>query len=73
VANYTASDGLIRILFDEEFEHARHDFDAFKHFRPEEVRQAYFAKKKQKDGKEEGSILAAERQQNGNWRNRLLL
>ena len=66
VANYTASDGLIRILFDEEFEHARHDFDAFKHFRPEEVRQAYFAKKKQKDGKEEeidtGSRTTADRE-----------
>ena len=53
VANYTASDGLIRQLFDEEFERAKYDFGAFKHLRAEEVRQAYFARKKQKDGREE--------------------
>jgi len=53
VANYTDSDGLIRRLFDEEFERAKHDFGAFKHLDAAAVRQAYFAKKKQKDGREE--------------------
>jgi type III restriction enzyme len=66
VANYTAADGLIRRLFDEEFERARHDFGAFEHLQPAEVRRAYFAKKKAKDGREEEidteSRTAAERE-----------
>ncbi|MGB3216424.1 MAG: DEAD/DEAH box helicase family protein [Anaerolineae bacterium] len=53
VANYTASDGLIRRLFDEEFERLKDDYGAFKHLTAAQVRQAYFAKKKQKDGREE--------------------
>lgn len=53
VANYTANDGLIRQLFDQEFERARHDFGAFRHLQARDVRQAYFAKKKTKDGVEE--------------------
>jgi type III restriction enzyme len=53
VASYTAPDGLVRRLFDEEFERAKFDFLAFRGRRSEEVRSAYFAKKKLKDGSEE--------------------
>jgi len=53
VANYTAADGLIRRLFDEEFARIAPDHPLFKGRRPEAVREAYFAKKKLKDGGEE--------------------
>jgi len=53
VASYTAPDGLVRRLFDEEFERAKYDFPAFRDQNPTEVRSAYFAKKKLKSGEEE--------------------
>lgn len=53
VANYTATDGLIRRLFDEEFARIAPDHSPFRDRRPEEVREAYFARKKGKDGGEE--------------------
>ena len=53
VANYTAADGLIRRLFDEEFAAIAPDHPLFRDRRPEAVREAYFAKKKLKDGGEE--------------------
>ena len=53
VANYTAPDGLIRCIFDEEFDRLKCACDFYKHRRSEEVRSAYFAKKRDKSGQEE--------------------
>ena len=53
VANYTAPDGLIRRLFDEEFERLKPDYPYFAGLRADQVRDAYFAAKKLKDGREE--------------------
>jgi len=53
VANYTAPDGLIRCIFDEEFDKLKCDYDFYKDRRAEEVRSAYFAKKRDKSGQEE--------------------
>ena len=53
VANYTAPDGLIRRLFDEEFERLTPDYPFFAGLRADQVREAYFAAKKLKDGREE--------------------
>ncbi|MBE2196011.1 MAG: DEAD/DEAH box helicase family protein [Anaerolinea sp.] len=52
VANYTAADGLIRRLFDEEFDRLKKRFPHFAERQAGEVREAYFAKTKQKDGAE---------------------
>ncbi len=52
VANYTDNKGLIKTLFDEAFERLKKKYDFFNKFSSEEVRSAYFAKKKQKDGAE---------------------
>lgn len=46
VKNYTAEDGLIKRLFDEEFEKLKHGYDEFKNFSAHEVREGYFAKPK---------------------------
>ena len=43
VASYTASDGIIRCLFDEEFERLKKNYSNFAHYRADEVRKAYFA------------------------------
>jgi type III restriction enzyme len=53
VANYTAPDGLIRRIFDEEFDRLKCAYDFYKHRRAEDVRSAYFAKKRDKSGQEE--------------------
>jgi type III restriction enzyme len=53
VANYTASDGLIRRLFDEEYERLRPSYPFFKKLGASQVRNGYFARKKTKDGQEE--------------------
>ncbi|MDW8318419.1 MAG: DEAD/DEAH box helicase family protein [Anaerolineae bacterium] len=53
VANYTAEDGLIRRLFDEEYGRIAPDYPWFRDRRAEEVRQAYFAQMRRKDGREE--------------------
>jgi type III restriction enzyme len=53
VANYTAPDGLIRRIFDEEFDRLKCACDFYKHRRAKEVRSAYFAKKRDKSGQEE--------------------
>jgi type III restriction enzyme len=46
VASYTASDGIIRCLFDEEFERLKKNFPYFARYRADEVRKAYFAQMK---------------------------
>jgi type III restriction enzyme len=49
VKNYTASDGVIKRVFDEVFERVKHRYSEFKNKEAEEVREGYFAKKNQKD------------------------
>lgn len=55
VENYTAEDGIIRRLFDEIFDELKQSYSHFKNLSAEEVRGAYFAKKKvkEKDGEKE--------------------
>lgn len=50
VANYTNEDGIIRQLFDENFERLKHSSNRFSRYSAQEVRSAYFAKKKEKNG-----------------------
>lgn len=49
VKNYTASDGVIRRLFDEAFEKLKYRYPDFKNKSAESVRKGYFAKKSQND------------------------
>ncbi|RME42914.1 MAG: DEAD/DEAH box helicase [Caldilineae bacterium] len=57
VANYTdPQNGVIRQIFDEEFEKQKRFFPFYQDMRPEEVRSAYFAKKKAKQGEEAVAI-----------------
>jgi type III restriction enzyme len=60
VANYTAPDGLIRRIFDEEFNRARKLYPFFTECKPEQVRSAYFAKKKPAKGQTEGEAVDTE-------------
>ena len=53
VASYRGPDGLVRRLFDEEFTRAAPDFGLFRSRRAEQVRDAYFAQRKGKDGQEQ--------------------
>ncbi len=53
VANFTAPDGLIRLLFDEAFDKAKKSYPQWKKKRAEDVRSAYFAQKKVKSGDSE--------------------
>jgi type III restriction enzyme len=53
VANYTAPDGLIRRIFDEEFERLKRQYPFYAAMSAAEVRSAYFAKKKTAKGEEE--------------------
>lgn len=46
VSNFTDQDGIIRLLFDEEFNHLKQTRRLFKDFAPDEVRNSYFARKK---------------------------
>lgn len=57
VANYTASDGIIRRIFDEEYERIKHRYPFFDEWSADEVRSAYFAKRKPKRGEEEGDAI----------------
>ena len=57
VANYTAADGLIRMIFDEEFNKAKKLYPFYAGMKAEEVRSAYFAKKKAKKGETEGEAV----------------
>jgi len=52
VANYVADDGIIRQLFDEEFERLKVRDAHFKKLKAADVREGYFAKKKTKSGDE---------------------
>src|SRR6266566_2703266 len=47
VANYTDEKGLIKRLFDEAFQKLKGRYAYFRDFRPEDVREAYFAKSKE--------------------------
>ena len=49
VENYTADDGIIRRLFDENFEELKKSYADFKDLLAKDVQSAYFAKKKVKD------------------------
>lgn len=50
VSNYTNDDGIIRKLFDEEFDQLKRTYKHFANFAPDEVRSSYFAKKKSATG-----------------------
>lgn len=52
VASYTGEDGIVRRIFDEAFERLKHRSERLRGRRPEEVREAYFAKAKAKTGEE---------------------
>ncbi|MDQ4123252.1 MAG: hypothetical protein M3209_17585 [Acidobacteriota bacterium] len=61
VENYTRDDGIIRRLFDEIFDELKQNYRHFKDFSAEQVRGAYFAKKKVKaDGIEREIALDTE-------------
>ncbi len=60
VANYTAKDGLIRRIFDKEFERLKRQYPFYAEWKAEEVRSAYFAKSKPKKGEAEGEALDTE-------------
>lgn len=53
VANYVENDGIIKKLFDEAFEKIKTKYSYFKGWKPEQVRQGYFAKKKGKNNTDE--------------------
>ncbi len=57
VANYTAPDGIIRKIFDEEYERLKHRYPFFTQWTAAEVRNAYFAKSKPKKGEGEGDAI----------------
>lgn len=50
VANYAAEDGLIRRLFDRAFDQAKAKYPEWTDLSPEQVRAAYFAKKRRRSG-----------------------
>ncbi len=60
VANYTAAGGLIRRLFDEEYERLRPRWPFYAGRAPEAVRAAYFAKSKPKKGEDDGQPVDTE-------------
>jgi type III restriction enzyme len=53
VANYVNRNGIIKTIFDEEFEKLKLNNPHFKPYRPEDVRRAYFAKRKTSAGEQE--------------------
>ena len=60
VANYTSEDGLIRRIFDEEYQRLQKVYPFFEKVAVEEVRSAYFAKSKPKKGESEGIAIDTE-------------
>lgn len=62
VANYTAPDGIIRRIFDEEFEKLKNFYPFYQNFQAEQVRSAYFAKMREKSGQEEAIDTASRNQ-----------
>lgn len=63
VANYTAKDGIIRKIFDEEFNKLRKQYPFFEKMKAEEVRSSYFAAKKVAKSEETESIDTDSRNQ----------
>lgn len=63
VANYTAKDGLIRKIFDEEFNKLRKQYPFYEKMKAEEVRSAYFASKKVAKSEEAEAIDTESRNQ----------
>jgi type III restriction enzyme len=57
VANYTADEGIIKVLFDASFKKLRKSFPHFSSFEPADVREAYFAKSKPKKGETEEAAI----------------
>jgi type III restriction enzyme len=53
VANYVDDDGIIRRLFDQEFNKAKKRSKHFEQFKPDQVREAYFAKARTRGGEEQ--------------------
>lgn len=55
VANYVDNDGIIRKIFDEEFNNIKQEpgFEYWQEKQPEQVRSAYFAEKKRRGGEKE--------------------
>lgn len=56
VSSYNGDDPIIKRIFDEEFEVLKHGSSHFKNMNPEDVRTAYFAKKKDKKTGEETEV-----------------
>ena len=56
VANYTAEDGIIRRIFDEEFERLKGKYPWFARFEASQVRDGYFARRKVRGSDEEEAI-----------------
>lgn len=57
VANYVDEDGLIKRIFDEEFNRLMKLYPFYGKYQPEDVRNGYFAKKKAKKGEEAGEAI----------------
>ena len=57
VANYTAPDGLIRRIFDEEFTRLHRQYPFYAGMKPEQARSAYFARKKPAKDQTEGEAF----------------
>jgi type III restriction enzyme len=65
VANYTAEDGLIRKIFDEEYQKLQKVYPFYTDIDVEDVRSAYFAKSKPKKGETEGEAIDTESRNKG--------
>ncbi len=52
VANYTTDNGIIRAIFDQEFEGLKNQYPHFQRYCSEQVREAYFATQTTKSGEE---------------------
>lgn len=63
VANYTARDGIIRKIFDEEFSKLSRQYPFFEKMKAEEVRSAYFATKKAAKSEEAEAVDTDSRNQ----------
>jgi len=63
VANYTAKDGIIRKIFDEEFNKLRKQYPFYEKFKADEVRSSYFASKKAAKSEETEAIDTDSRNQ----------
>jgi type III restriction enzyme len=57
VANYTDEDGIIRRIFDEEYERLKHRYPFYTQWSAQEVRSSYFAKKKAKKGEDQDQAI----------------